>query len=111
MDGKKFKMGWMIVAFDLPVLSKQQRKSAAAFRKFLLGDGYRMIQYSFYARPMVTYARMRTHLNRVKYNLPPEGSIRSIYVTKAQWERAFIIHGNPAAPQEPERMPRQLELW
>jgi CRISPR-associated protein Cas2 len=111
MDGKKFKMGWMIVAFDLPVKSKQQRKQATGFRKFLLGDGYKMIQFSFYARPMVTYARMRTHLARVTRNIPPEGSVRSIYVTKAQWERAFIIHGNPAMPQSPERMPRQLELW
>jgi CRISPR-associated protein Cas2 len=111
MDGKKFKMGWMIVAFDLPVKTKDQRKRATYFRKFLLGDGYRMIQFSFYARPMVTYARMKTHLNRVKANLPPEGSVRSIYVTRAQWERAFVIHGNPAIPQEAERMPRQLELW
>ena len=111
MDGKKFKMGWLIVAFDLPVTTKPQRKSATDFRKFLLDDGFHMIQYSFYARPMVTYARMKTHLARVKVHVPPKGSIRAIYVTRAQWERAYVIHGAPATVQPPERMPRQLELW
>ena len=111
MDGKKFKMGWMIVAFDLPVSTKPQKKQAAKFRKYLLDDGYRMIQFSFYARPTVTYSRMKTHLRRLKFNLPPEGSVRSIYVTQAQWERAYIIHGQPSQEVDPERMPRQLEIW
>jgi CRISPR-associated protein Cas2 len=111
MDGKKFKMGWMIVAFDLPVKSKLQRREATQFRKYLLGDGYQMIQFSFYARPTVTYSRMQTHLRRLKFNLPPEGSVRSIYVTQAQWERSYIIHGSPAEQIDSERMPRQLEIW
>ena len=45
MDTKKFKMGWMIVAFDLPVGTKEERKAAGDFRKFLLEDGYQMMQY------------------------------------------------------------------
>jgi len=101
----------MIVAFDLPVKSKSQRRFATQFRKYLLGDGYQMIQFSFYARPTVTYSRMTSHLRRLKVNLPPEGSVRSIYVTQAQWERSYIIHGNPAEQIESERMPRQLEIW
>ena len=111
MDGKKFKMGWMIVAFDLPVLTKEQRKVATKFRKYLLNDGYMMIQFSFYARPTVTLSRMKTHLRRLKYNLPPEGSVRSIYVTQAQWERAYIIHGSPNKEVDAEQMPKQLEFW
>ena len=81
----------MIVAFDLPVLTKEQRKVAAKFRKYLLNDGYMMIQFSFYARPTVTFSRMKTHLRRLKYNLPPEGSVRSIYVTQAQWEEPILF--------------------
>ena len=40
MDTKKFKMGWMLVTFDLPVTSKSQRREATGFRNFLLDDGY-----------------------------------------------------------------------
>ena len=48
MDTEKFKMGWLMVAFDLPVLSKEQRKRATDFRNFLRDDGYSMMQWSVY---------------------------------------------------------------
>ncbi|MNT26127.1 CRISPR-associated endoribonuclease Cas2 [compost metagenome] len=40
----------ILVFFDLPVKTKQERKKANQFRKFLLKDGYYMIQLSVYAR-------------------------------------------------------------
>ena len=55
-----------------------------------------MIQFSVYARPCVTFARQETHLRRIRLAVPKEGAIRAIYITKAQWEKAFIIHGKPA---------------
>ena len=111
MEWLSYKVGWMIVAFDLPVKSKSQRKEATNFRKFLLNDGFQMIQYSFYARSMVTHARMETHMRRIKGVLPPEGSIRAIYVTQAQWERSYIAFGNPINEERPESVPEQLQFW
>ena len=64
MDLEKFKMGWLVVAFDLPVLSPLQRKTATGFRKFLLDDGFQMMQFSVYIRPCVSFARQETHLDR-----------------------------------------------
>lgn len=111
MDTEKFKMGWLIVAFDLPVGTKTQRKAATGFRDFLIEDGFQMIQLSVYARACVSFARQETHIERVKRNLPPEGSVRAIFVTRAQWERSFIIHGSPAAEQPPEPLPEQMQIW
>jgi len=104
-------MGWLVVAFDLPVGSKMQRKAATGFREFLLDDGFQMIQWSLYARSCVTYARQETHMARVRVNLPPEGSVRAIFVTRAQWERSFVIHGSPAKNVTPEELPEQLLIW
>jgi len=104
-------MGWLVVAFDLPVLTKRQRKAASDFRHYLLDEGYNMVQFSVYARSCVTFARQETHLARIKNNLPPEGKVRAIFVTRAQWERSFIIHGSPPETQAPERIPEQLQLW
>jgi CRISPR-associated protein Cas2 len=42
---------------------------------------------------------------------PGEGSVRAIFVTRAQWERSFIIHGSPAIEREPEDLPEQIQLW
>lgn len=104
-------MGWLMVAFDLPVLKPEQRKRATDFRKFLLDDGYQMIQFSVYARACVSFARQDTHIERLKRNLPPEGSVRAIFVTRSQWERSFVIYGSPAAEGEPEEVPEQIQLW
>lgn len=104
-------MGWLVVTFDLPVGTKEQRKCATDFRKFLLDDGYQMIQWSVYARACVTFARQETHIDRLKKDLPPEGSVRAIFVTRAQWERSFVLHGSPASEQEPEHLPEQIQLW
>jgi len=104
-------MGWLVVAFDLPVGTALQRKRATDFRKFLLDDGYQMMQLSVYARACVSFARQETHLGRVKHNLPPEGCVRAVYVTRAQWERSFVIQGSPTSEREPEALPEQIQLW
>lgn len=111
MDTTKFKMGWLMVAFDLPVKEKEERKRANNFRKFLIKDGFQMMQLSVYVRPCVTASRMETHLRRVQKAVPPEGSVRALYITRAQWERSWVIHGKPAKKIAPEDMPEQIMLW
>ena len=104
-------MGWLMVCFDLPVLTKAERKRAAKFRKFLLDDGYDMIQWSVYARPCVTFARQQTHLRRLEQNVPNDGSVRAIFINRAQWERAYSIMGRPAKKVNPEQIPEQMQFW
>ncbi len=111
MDTEKFKMGWLMVAFDLPVVTKEQRKRATDFRKFLVDDGYSMMQWSVYVRACVSFARQETHLSRLKAHIPEEGSVRAILITRAQWERSYVIHGKPASEVPPEDMPEQILLW
>jgi len=100
-----------MVAFDLPTLTKSERRAASKFRKFLLEDGFQMMQFSVYVRPCVTASRQQTHLRRVKAHIPPEGSVRAIYITRAQWARSYVIHGSPAKEVPPEKIPEQTLLW
>lgn len=100
-----------MVAFDLPVVSKSERKEATKFRNFLLDDGYQMMQFSVYIRPCVTFARQQTHLRRLKDKIPPDGSIRALFITRSQWEKSLVIHGSPARTGTPESLPDQLLLW
>jgi CRISPR-associated protein Cas2 len=111
VDTAKFKVGWLIVAFDLPVGSKPQRKAAHDFREWLKDDGFQMLQWSVYARSCVSFSRQETHFQRVKARLPEEGSVRILFVTRAQWERSFVIHGKPAKPLDPEEIPQQMQFW
>ena len=114
MDTERFKVGWILVAFDLPVLSKKQRKAATGFRHWLLDDGFQMLQFSVYARSCVTAARQETHLTRIRKELPPEGNVRTWFITRSQWDRGCIFHGAGESamdelPTEP--LPDQLQFW
>ena len=40
----------VIVMFDLPVITEKEKKIATKFRKFLLDEGFIMMQYSVYSR-------------------------------------------------------------
>ena len=93
------------------MLTQQQRKKATDFRNFLLKDGFLMIQFSLYARPCISFARQETHISRVRANVPDEGHVRILFVTRAQWERATIIQGKPATDVEPEHIPEQCQFW
>ena len=112
MDTELYKMGWLIVAFDLPTKTKKDRKAAHDFREWLRDDGYSMMQWSVYIRPCVTIARQETHMARLKAHLPPEGSVRAIFVTRAQWEKSYVMHGARSPEgEDPEEMPDQILLW
>jgi CRISPR-associated protein Cas2 len=84
---------WLMVFFDLPVKSKKQRRVATKFRKFLVGDGYIMLQYSVYARICRGQEAVTKHMGRLTKSLPEEGSVRSLQVTDTQYARMKTLVG------------------
>ncbi len=83
----------IIVFFDLPVKTKNERREATAFRNFLLNDGYHMLQYSVYARICNGLDAVAKHRERVKRNLPDNGSVRLLVITEKQYESIDILLG------------------
>lgn len=107
-------MGWIVVMFDLPVMTDQERKQASRFRKDLLDEGYLMIQFSIYARPCVTYEEMDTHINRVQKTVPEAGNVRLMFITDQQWGKSVTIIGpnyNQGRRSIDPKMPAQVEFW
>lgn len=83
----------LMVFFDLPVKSARERREASRFRKFLLTDGYHMIQYSVYARVCNGMDAVNKHRNRLRSNLPDNGSVRLLVITEKQYESIEILLG------------------
>lgn len=83
----------MMVFFDLPVKTSHDRREAAQFRKFLLNDGYHMIQFSVYARVCNGMDAVGKHRNKLKQNLPDNGSVRLLVITEKQYESIDILVG------------------
>ncbi len=95
--------------FDLPVATKASRKRYQQFRKFLINDGYVMMQFSVYSRITDGLDGLEKHLSRLKANLPPRGSVRAMTVTEKQYASIMFLVGKPR-PQE-ESVGPQLQLW
>ncbi len=85
----------MLVFFDLPVVTRAERKAYTQFRRFLINDGYDMIQFSVYGRIVNGRDAEEKHLQRLVANLPPEGSIRSLTVTEKQYASMKLLVGLP----------------
>ena len=83
----------MLVFFDLPVKTKSEQSVARKFRSFLLKDGYHMIQYSLYARVCNGLYSVEKHEQRLRANLPENGSVRLLVITEKQYESIRILVG------------------
>lgn len=85
----------MLVFFDLPVVTKAERKAYTQFRRFLLNDGYDMLQFSVYGRILNGADAEQKHYQRLVQNLPPEGSVRVLSVTEKQFASMKLLVGLP----------------
>lgn len=83
----------LMVFFDLPVKSAEQRKSATQFRNYLVKDGFYMLQFSVYGRICNTIESAKLHEERLKFNLPPSGAVRSMIITEKQYASMNILSG------------------
>lgn len=89
----------ILVFFDLPVVLKSQRRQYAKFRKYLLKDGYDMLQFSVYCRITRNSDDAKKHTLRLQKNLPPEGSVRVMTVTEKQYASMDILVGEKTASE------------
>ena len=111
----KFQMGWLMVAFDLPVVEDKDRKAATKFRSSLLDLGYMMLQESIYIRNCVSIEKYKADLKKVKDMSPCKGAITAFYLTDKQWENAVnITLSEPLKGRTikaGQKNPDQLTFW
>lgn len=84
----------IIVFFDLPVGLPRERREYTRFRKFLLKDGYTMLQFSVYSRICNGEDGAQKHMRRLHQHVPPvNGAIRALKITEKQFENMWILLG------------------
>lgn len=101
---------WLFVFFDLPVITKKQRKAAALFRKNLIKDGFVMYQFSVYIRHCGSHESMRMHAKRVKQFVPNEGKVSVLSVTDKQYGDIINYWGKKEKEKNIITEPIQLEI-
>lgn len=84
----------VLVFFDLPTLTAEDRKNYREFRKQLLKNGFYMLQESVYCRMVLNQSaeyNLRQTLRKMK---PKNGLVMVLSVTEKQFARADIIVGD-----------------
>lgn len=99
----------LIVLFDLPVRAKPDRRAYQQFHKFLINDGYVMMQFSVYTRITNGLDGVQKHLARLRANLPDKGSVRAMTVTERQYESMLFLVGKPTTQEK--TVAAQLQIW
>ena len=92
---------WLFCFFDLPVKTKPERKAATQFRKFLLRDGFNMLQLSVYVRVCKDQDGADKHVARITKTMPRKGSVRTLLVTERQYARMRTLLGEKKAHEKP----------
>lgn len=100
MSSRERKYMRIMVFFDLPVVAAKDRKAAQKFRKFLLDDGYVMLQFSVYCRIVSGEDGIDKHFKRLNSNLPPKGSVRFLQVTDRQYNQMKFLVGKPSRQEK-----------
>jgi len=80
-----YRLMWILVMFDLPTDTKQQRKEAGAFRNFLLDEGFERSQFSVYARFVNGKEAYATRVIRIERHLPGAGDVQILNFTDRQY--------------------------
>ena len=83
----------VLVFFDLPTLTAEDRKNYRDFRKNLLKNGFYMLQESVYCRMVLNQSaenNLRQALRKIK---PKDGLVMVVSVTEKQFAKADILVG------------------
>ena len=84
----------VLVFFDLPVITDENRRAYRNFRKFLLKNGFVMLQESVYSKLALNTTAVNAIVDNVHKNKPEVGLIQLLTVTERQYQKMDIIIGN-----------------
>ena len=90
----------LILFFDLPMTTKQEVKVYTHFRKYLIQNGYLMMQYSVYSKIFPNRDAAVHHVQVLRKNVPSNGQIRIMLVTEKQYSKIEIIVGGKSKQEE-----------
>lgn len=83
----------VMVFFDLPVMTGEQRRAYTTFRKFLLKSGFMMLQESVYCKLALNGTAVRGIVDNVHKNSPKEGLVQLLTITEKQYAKMDLIIG------------------
>lgn len=104
-----YRFMWLLVMFDLPVVTKAQRSAATRFRQWLLDEGYEMSQFSIYLRFCAGKEQADRRVREIGRKRPEQGRVQILLVTDRQFEKMVIFRDKERG--RGRKPPDQLDLF
>ena len=103
----RYRIMWIWALFDLPVLTKTERRNATRFRNDLLDLGFQMAQFSVYLRHAYSKEKADTIAAKVGACVPETGHVQILFFTDRQYQLTQSYHGiraNAPTQQKPDQL-------
>lgn len=84
----------VIVMFDLPVTSSEDLKEYTRFRKYLVKNGFLMMQESIYCKLALNTTVSDAIIKNIKKNKPKKGLVQILTLTEKQFSKMELIVGD-----------------
>ncbi len=91
MSGFRFMR--MMVFFDLPTTSLEDKRNYRQFRKLLIKNGFIMLQESVYCRMLTSPSMENSIKNLIHNNKPPKGLVQVLGITEKQFVKMDYVVG------------------
>ena len=83
----------VIVFFDLPVTTAENRRAYAKFRRYLQKSGFIMMQESVYCKLALNGTATQSIIDNIHKNKPDEGLVQLLTVSERQYAKMDLIVG------------------
>lgn len=83
----------LILMFDLPSVTSSERRVYAQFRKFLLSEGFIMMQESIYSKLVLNGTAAGLMQEKVRKQGPARGLVQMLVVTEKQFNSIEYVVG------------------
>lgn len=82
-----------IIFFDLPNVYAKDKRNYNLFRKFLINEGFLMMQESVYSKIILNSEQNKYLIERIKKHAPRKGLIQVLSVTESQYAKMIYVVG------------------
>lgn len=83
----------ILVMFDLPTTTEDDRRAYRHFRKFLIRNGFVMMQESVYSKLVQNATAADAVIQNLRKNKPAGGLVQALKITEKQYEKIEYITG------------------
>ena len=88
-----FRFMRVLLFFDLPMETAKERKTYAQFRKFLVNEGFIMMQKSVYTKLALNNSIVNSIRDKAYKNKPRKGIVQMLTITEKQFSSIEYVLG------------------